>query len=137
MAKKRLSDKEFWTMLRENAGLYARTARAIEKEFGVRITRQSVRERAEKKPELLADIIEENLDIAEEGQHTLMRSKNENVRQKAIEFYLKTKGKSRGYIVQVNSDVTSNGNTIGFGDFLMNVATVDEEEEKEDGDVQE
>lgn len=137
MAKKRLSDKEFWTILRANAGLYARTARAIEKEFGVSITRQSVRERAEKKPDLLKDILEENLDIAEEGQQSLMRSKNESIRLKAITFYLRTKGKDRGYVTQVNSDITSNGSTIGFSDFLMNVATVDEEEEKEDGDVQE
>lgn len=131
MATKRLSNKEFWTILRENAGIYARTARAIQKQFGIEYSRQAVRERAEKKPELLADIIEENLDVAEEGLQALMRTKNENVKQKAIEFYLKTKGKSRGYIVQVNSDVTSNGNTIGFGEFLMSVARVEEESEGE------
>lgn len=133
MAKKRLSDKEFWTILRENAGLYARTARAIEKEFGISITRQSVRERAERKPNLLRDIHEQNLDLAEEGQHSLMRSKNERIRQKAIEFYLKTKGKERGYVVQVNSDITSKGEKIGFGDFLMQVNTEDDGDGSEGG----
>ncbi|NDW11966.1 hypothetical protein D0T50_03560 [Bacteroides sp. 214] len=98
MAKKRLSDKEFWTVLRENAGLYARTARAITKIFGIPYTRQSVKARAEKKPELLDDILEENFDIAEEGLHSLMRSKNESVRFRAVEFFLKTKGKERGYV---------------------------------------
>lgn len=128
MAKIRLSDKEFWKILRENAGLFARTARAIEKEFGITYSRQAVQERARKKPDILQDIYEQNLDVAEEGLFTLMRSKNERVKQRTIEFYLKTKGKERGYIVQVNSDITSNGQTVGFGDFLMSAATIEDEE---------
>ena len=36
--------------------------------------------------------------------------------------------------IEAKGDINHN---ISFGDFLMNVATVDEEEEKEDGDVQE
>lgn len=98
MAKiRKLSDKEFWTILRKNAGLFARTARAIEKEFGISYSRQAVRERAEKQPELLADILEETVDIAEEGLHDLMRSSLPNIKLKAIELYLKSKGSHRGY----------------------------------------
>lgn len=98
MAKPRkLSDKEFWAILRKNAGLFARTARAIEKEFGFSYSRQAVRERAEKQPELLADILEETVDIAEEGLHDLMRSALPNIKLKAIELYLKSKGSHRGY----------------------------------------
>lgn len=98
MAKlRKLSDKEFWAILRKNAGLFARTARAIEKEFGFPYSRQAVRERAEKQPTLLADILEETVDIAEEGLHDLMRSPLPNIRLKAIELYLKSKGSHRGY----------------------------------------
>lgn len=97
---RKLSEKEFWAILRKNAGLYARTARAIEKEFGISYTRQAVRARAEAKPEQLADILEESVDIAEEGLHDLMRSALPNVRLKAIELYLKTKGAHRGYTVK-------------------------------------
>lgn len=98
MAKiRKLSDKEFWTILRKNAGLFARTARAIEKEFGMSYSRQAVRERAEKQPDLLADILEETVDIAEEGLHDLMRSSLPNIKLKAIELYLKSKGSHRGY----------------------------------------
>jgi hypothetical protein len=98
MAKiRKLSDKEFWTILRKNAGLFARTARAIEKEFGISYSRQAVRERAEKQPDLLADILEETVDIAEEGLHDLMRSSLPNIKLKAIELYLKSKGSHRGY----------------------------------------
>ena len=129
MAKKRLSDKEFWTILRENAGLYARTARAIQREYGMGYTRQAVRDRASKKPEMLADIFEENIDLAEEGLHSLMRSKNERVRQKAIEFYLKTRGKERGYVVQVNSDITSGGEVLDFKHFLMTSSIIEDGDE--------
>ncbi len=73
------------------------TARAIKKQFKVGYSRQAVRDRAEKFPEELLDIVEDNLDCAEEGLMTLMRSDNEQVRLKAIELYLKTKGKKRGY----------------------------------------
>jgi hypothetical protein len=95
---RKLTDKEFWDILRANAGLYARTARAIEKQFGIEYTRQSVKERAEKNKELLADIEEENIDIAEEALHSLMRSKNERIRMQAVQLVLKTKGKQRGYV---------------------------------------
>ncbi len=99
MAKlRKISDKEFFAVLRENAGLYARTAKAIEKQFSVTYSRQAVRDRAEKFPDVLADINEENVDIAEEGLHSLIRSKNDNIRLRAIELYLKTKGKKRGYV---------------------------------------
>jgi hypothetical protein len=98
MAKMHISDKEFWAILRENAGIYARTARAISKAFSIEYTRDAVKKRAERYPERLQSIIDENLDIAEEGLHSLLRSKTENVRFRAVEFYLRTKGKSRGYV---------------------------------------
>jgi len=94
----KLSDQQFLSILRENAGLYARTARAIRKQFKIDYSRQAVKERAEHHPEELLDICEENLDIAEEGLHSLMRSSNETVKLKAIELFLKTKGKKRGYV---------------------------------------
>jgi hypothetical protein len=98
----KLTKKQFIQILTENAGLYNRTARAIEKQYGIELTRQAVRERAMKYPEILKEIQEENVDIAEEGLHSLMRSKNEPVRFRAIELYLKTRGRSRGYVTESN-----------------------------------
>ena len=98
MKKKRLSEKEFWAILRKNAGIYARTAKAIYNEYGIEYSRQAVRDRALKKPELLEDIIEESLDVAEESLRSLMFSKNERIRFNAIEFFLRTKGRERGYV---------------------------------------
>jgi hypothetical protein len=93
----KLTEEMFFAILRENAGLFARTARAIEKQLGVHYSRQAVRDRAEKRPDILEDIREENHDVAEEGLHSLMRSKNERVKLSSIELYLKTQAKSRGY----------------------------------------
>jgi len=94
----KITDEQFFAALRESAGLYARASRIIEKEYGVSYTRQSVKERAERHPEILKDIESENHDIAEEGLHSLMRSKNERIRFQSVQFYLKTKGKDRGYV---------------------------------------
>lgn len=95
--KKRLSKKEFWNCLSEAGGLYARCARLIEEKYGTSISRQAVRERAEKDPDLLMQIVETGLDLAEERLQQLFDSKNERVRLRSLEFYLRTKGRSRGY----------------------------------------
>lgn len=69
----------------------------IEKHYKVKYTRQSVRERALNNPDEYKDILEESTDFAESGLIDLMMSKNENVKFKAIELYLRTKGRERGY----------------------------------------
>lgn len=129
MAKKRLSDKEFWTILRENAGIYSRTAQAIRSQFGIEYSRQAVKDRAEKRPELLSNILEENIDVAEDGLLSLMKSKNERVRLKSIEFFLRTRGASRGYVMQTLTDITTKGQSLNksFYDFLREVC-IDEDE---------
>lgn len=117
---RKITDKQFWTVLRKNAGLYARTARAIEKEFGISYSRQAVRDRAEKNPDLLFDILEENIDIAEEGLHDLMRSALPNVKLKAIELFLKSKAKDRGYFQKEQIQ------NVHEGDVRVTVQFVDE-----------
>ena len=102
----KISDKEFLTILRENAGLFSRTAKAIEKQFKIDYTRQAVRERALKFPEELIDIREQNIDVAEDGLFSLMKSDNDNVKMRAIELYLKTIGKARGYVEKVEQQIT-------------------------------
>ena len=95
--RRKISDIEFLNILRENGGLFARTAKAIQAKFAIKYSRQAVRDRAKKFRDELNDIEEENLDVAEEGLHILMICSDSRVRLKAIEFYLKNKGKKRGY----------------------------------------
>ena len=94
----KVSDVEFWSALRKNKALYSRTARALELKYNITYSRQAVKERAEKDLDQLNDIVEENLDVAEEVHHNLMMSKDEKIQIKASQFYLKNKGKGRGYI---------------------------------------
>jgi len=99
----KLSDNEFFAALRESAGLFSRTVRYIKKEYDVDITRQSVHTRAHKRPDILKDIEEQNIDVAEEGLHSIMRSKNESLRLKACLEFLSYKAKERGYIKTVEN----------------------------------
>jgi hypothetical protein len=95
--KRKISDTEFLTILRENAGLFSKTAKAIQNQFGIEYTRQAVRDRAQRFTDELEDITEETLDLAEEGLHSIIANSEDRVRLKAIEFFLKMKGKRRGY----------------------------------------
>jgi hypothetical protein len=94
----KVTDAEFWSELRKNKALYSRTARALELKHNITYSRQAVKERAEKDLDQLNDIVEENLDVAEEVHHKLMMSKDEKIQIKASQFYLKNKGKGRGYV---------------------------------------
>jgi len=68
----KISDEEFLSFLRENCGLFSKTAEAISKHFGISYSRQAVFEKAKKFPQEIEDIREANLDIAEDGLHTLL-----------------------------------------------------------------
>jgi hypothetical protein len=100
MKKHRLSNKEFWECLSEAGGLYARCARIINEKYCMSFTRQAVRERAEKDPDQLMQIVETTLDVAEEKYLQLFESTNERIKLKALQFYLRTKGKDRGYTLR-------------------------------------
>lgn len=120
-SRSELTDDQFFACLRECAGLYARTVKTILKEYKVNISRQSVRERALKHPEILEDIKQENIDIAEEGLHTLMKSsKQERVRLRAIEIFLRTIGKGRGYVERQEVDLDPNGESINPINWVKN-----------------
>jgi hypothetical protein len=102
MAKKKqnnikLSDDEFLACLRECAGIYSRTRRMIIAKYKIDITRQAVRQRALTFPDELQDIDEESTEVALEGLHTLMRSKEEKIKFAACKYYLDNKGKSLGF----------------------------------------
>ncbi|MCT4622529.1 MAG: hypothetical protein N4A46_02815 [Schleiferiaceae bacterium] len=115
---KKLSDKEFWIILRDCGGLYARTRDAIKNQFGIEYSRQAARERALKNPDEFEDILEESLDLAEESLRDLMQSDDERIKFQAVSLFLKTKGKIRGYTeqqeikkldeIKVNVNVVSN-----------------------------
>ena len=106
---RKLTDEQFFAILRENGGIYARTARAIEARHGIPYTRQAVRDRAESNPSILRDIEEQNIDVAEDSVRSLMQSENESIRLRSSEFYLRTKGRRRGYFEKTEQEITVQG----------------------------
>jgi hypothetical protein len=115
-----LSNRQFWALLRDNAGLYARTARKALEVHQVTISRQAIKDRAEKDPDKLADIREETVEVAEDGLISLMRqNEDKRVKLEATRTFLKAQGRSKGWGDKV--DITSGDKPlaapiINFGD---------------------
>lgn len=97
MADIKISDSAFLSILRENGGLYAKTAAAIRDQFGIEYSRQAVRQRAADHKDEVEDINEEVQDNAEAGLQTLMKSTDEKIMLDAVKYYLNSKAKARGY----------------------------------------
>jgi hypothetical protein len=114
----KLSDKEFWGILRENGGIAARTVRAIKAKYGIDITRQSVSQRAKKRLQVLADIEEANLDRAEETLFDVLITADDAVKLRAATYYLDRKGRKRGYIEksELNGNLSVNLATLFVSD---------------------
>ena len=90
----KLNDEEFLAILRKNCGLFGPTAIAIQKKYKIPFSRQAVRDRANKYPELLQELQEEGIDQAHLTFLELMKqTKDPNIRFKAARFYAQTKGK--------------------------------------------
>jgi len=105
-----LGETEFLTVLRENGGLYAKTAKAISEMTGIPISRQAVYQRAQNYPEVLKDIKEEIIDGAEDGLADLMKCDDNRIKLEAIKLYLKTQAKSRGYVEKQEVDLSGSIN---------------------------
>jgi hypothetical protein len=97
----KLSDEEFLNILQENGGLFSATAKAIQRKYKLRYSRQAVRERAQKHPEFLKELEEENIEKAHLTILDLMKQgKDLNIRFKAARFYVQTKGKAEFNTIQ-------------------------------------
>ena len=108
-----MTDDEFFTILRENHGLYARTARAISEKYQIDYSRMAVYERASRSPEILNEIRESAIDTAEAGMNELAADPDKDIKFKACQFILKTLGKKRGYVERTEvSPVDPDGNAV-------------------------
>lgn len=100
---KRLTNTQILEALRRTGGNQTQAAKEIGKQLGVIISRSAIGKRIAKDAKLAAAVAEieaETLDVAE-GQ-LLKAIKGGNMT--AIIFYLKTKGKARGYTEKVEQE---------------------------------
>lgn len=108
----KVTEQQFEEALRNSGGLYSQTVKYIKKHFDVTISRAGVKDRADKKPELLQEIRNTVIDKAEAGMITLMNSKNEGIKFKTCTYMLDRLGSDRGYINKSNVDHTTKGEKI-------------------------
>lgn len=113
MADIQLTEDEFLSILRANAGLFARTARAITETYGINYSRQAVRDRALNYKDVLEEIQEEGLDTAEFGMRELLVDPDKEIKFKSCKYVLGTLGKKRGYVERTEvNQVDTEGNSI-------------------------
>lgn len=111
----KISKEKFIHILRKNGGIYSHAAREISDKIGLKYSRQSVKERANKlSVDIMDDIEGENLDDAQSELFNLMKSQDERVRLDAIKFYLKTKGKHLGFTEKLEVEQTNSRPVIQF-----------------------
>lgn len=94
MAK--VTDEQLIDVIKKNAGLVNDIVKALKKEYGIDITRDAIYKRKENNPAIAEAFIEaedEMLDIAESKLIAAIKRGE----MKPIMFYLRTKGKRRGY----------------------------------------
>lgn len=108
----KVTQHQFEEAIRKTGGLYSATVNYIKKKWKVDITRQSVKERAEKNPELLQEVRESAKDKAESVVFELMGAKNDAIKFKSATYYLDRLGTDRGYVVKSAIDHTSKGESI-------------------------
>src|SRR5690606_6932454 len=100
----KITDEQFLEALKACAGIFVKTAKYIEDKYNITYSRQAVRSKAEKMKDELDQIRESNIDLAEATLFELMESFDDKTKLRAVEFYLKTQGKNRGYSDKVEME---------------------------------
>lgn len=115
--RKLISDEKLGEALKKTLGLQSHAASLIEKTYGIKITPQAIGQRianSEYLKKCLEEITAKSLDLAE-GK--LLKAINDD-NLSAIIFYLKTKGRDRGYCER--SEITGgNGEPLQTGEIKI------------------
>jgi len=94
----KVTDEQFIETLTENDGMFALTAKAIQKKYNVSYTRQAVYQRAQNFAEELATMDEELIDTADKNIRKFLNNDADPERQFKMTIYvLNNRGAARGY----------------------------------------
>jgi hypothetical protein len=105
MPRTELSEEEFLAILRQCRGLYQKTADAILAEYGIEITRQSVRERALAYPKELAEIDIDRVQRAIQNVDDLLQSQDEGIKKDITKYVLDRRGEGWNPKQQIDANV--------------------------------
>jgi len=104
----KISDAVFWECMAEACGMYSRAGKIMEQKHGIVLSRQAVKDRADKQPELLKQCREITVEIAEEVIQVAMRQKGDiRSRLDAAKFVLKHLGKDFGWVEHSSVEVSA------------------------------
>lgn len=87
------SNKHFWKAMKEGGGRYSEVSAILANKYGYNSTILYIHQRALEKPEKLKELEDLIVASAEQGLYDLMGSPKDEVKLRAIMFYLKSKGK--------------------------------------------
>ncbi len=93
----KLTDEQFVAIYTENGGLPSKTAKAIEAKYKIKFSRQAVRERAKKFPDIVFECRDELVEMAEDNLRHLLNCDDLEVKRKTTIYVLNTLGRASGY----------------------------------------
>lgn len=100
----KVSDIQFWAVLRESYGVYAKAARLLKQAYDIDISRQAIHSRATRHPDKLEDCRAYILDDAEQVLVSLLRSKDDKVRLGAAKHITDKRGSSAGWVAKQQTE---------------------------------
>ena len=92
----KVTDEQLIDVIKKNAGVVVSIVRTIRKKYGVEITRDAIYKRKEANPLIAAAFREAEETVLDIAESYLIKAINKG-EMKPIMFYLRTKGKQRGY----------------------------------------
>lgn len=94
MAK--VTDEQLIDAIKKNAGIVSGIITTLKKEYGAEITRSAIYQRKDNNPRIAAAFTEAEETVLDVAEGKLLTAINKG-EMKPIMFYLRTKGKRRGY----------------------------------------
>lgn len=94
MAK--VTDEQLIDAIKKNAGIVSGILTTLKKEYGIEVTRDAIYKRKESTPAIAAAFTEAEETVLDVAESKLLTAINKG-EMKPIMFYLRTKGKRRGY----------------------------------------
>ena len=111
----KVTDEQLITAIKKNAGVVAEIVKTLRREYGIEISRDAIYKRKEANANIAAAFEDAEAEILDIAENKLIKSIKKG-ELKAVMFYLRLKGKNRGY--SERQEITgANGNAVMVNPF--------------------